>query len=81
MWKKIALSTPKLVLDTIKDPKAGVAHIKDQISDASEELGNKLEIDSWRGASKSDIKEIMNELKKINKQVSILTDKVGSRQK
>jgi len=78
IWKKMALSTPKMVLEAIKDPKSQMEHFKDQISDVSEEIGQKLEIDTWRTASKSDFKNVMEELRKISNKVSDLSDKLDS---
>lgn len=77
IWKKMALNAPKMVREAIKDPKSQMAQIKDQISDVSEEIGEKLEIDSWRAASKTDFKAVMDELQKISKSVADLDKKVA----
>ena len=76
IWKKMAISTPKMLIDAIKDPKSQVAHIKDQITDVGEEIGQKLEIDSWRAASKSDLKNVMDKLEKLTNKVSEISDKL-----
>ena len=59
IWKKMAKNAPKMMMETIKDPQAQVANIKEQLTDVGEEIGQKLEIDSWRTASRSDIQNIL----------------------
>ena len=80
MWKKMAFEGPKMVMETIKDPKKGMAQIQDQIQDLShqvkDEISQKLEIDTWKTASKSDFKEIMQKLSDISAEVSALNAKV-----
>lgn len=80
MWKKMAVEGPKMVMETIKDPKKGMAQIQDQIQDLShqvkDEISQKLEIDTWKTASKSDFKEIMEKLSDISAEVSALNAKV-----
>ncbi|MBX2870591.1 MAG: hypothetical protein KTR30_00770 [Saprospiraceae bacterium] len=80
MWKKMAFEGPKMVMETIKDPKKGMAQIQDQIQDLShqvkDEISQKLEIDTWKTASKSDFKEIMEKLSAISAEVSALNAKV-----
>lgn len=80
MWKKMAVEGPKMVMETIKDPKKGMAQIQDQIQDIShqvkDEISQKLEIDTWKTASKSDFKEIMEKLSDISAEVSALNAKV-----
>lgn len=80
MWKKMAFEGPKMVMETIKDPKKGMAQIQDQIQDLShqvkDEISQKLEIDTWKTASKSDFKEIMEKLSDISAEVSALNAKV-----
>lgn len=80
MWKKMALDAPKLVIETIKDPKKQVAQfqgqIQEQLNQVKGEIGEKLELDSWLNSSKSDSKEIMDLLKKLSGEVSALNEKV-----
>lgn len=80
MWKKMAVEGPKMVMETIKDPKKGMAQIQDQIQDqihqVKDEISQKLEIDTWKTASKSDFKEIMQKLSDISAEVSALNQKV-----
>ena len=80
MWKKMALDAPKMVIETIKDPKKQVAQIQDQIQDQlnqfKDEIGQKLEIDSWLTSSKSDSKKIMDMLQKMSGDIEDLNQKV-----
>ncbi len=70
IWKKVATSGPKIVMDAIKDPKKQVAHIQDQLHQVSDEISQRIEIDSWRAASRNDFKSIMDRLDDMNKQMA-----------
>lgn len=84
LWKKMALETPKMVMDTIKDPKKQVAQFQNQINQVSdavtqkieERLGQKLEIDEWRAASKNDYSMMMEQMSNMAKAIESLSDKV-----
>jgi uncharacterized protein YukE len=76
IWKKMAINTPKMVMDAIKDPKSQVAQIKDQLTDVTEDISQKLEIDTWRTASKADFKSVVDQLQALSKQVDSLNDKI-----
>jgi predicted transcriptional regulator len=90
LWKKMAVNTPKLVIESIKDPKKQVAHIQEQlqeqlhnVTDAighkiEDKLGQKLEIDDWRSSSKSDFKNIMKLLEKMSGDIETLNKKVNN---
>tara|TARA_B100000497_G_C7688709_1_gene418038 strand:- start:1281 stop:1778 length:498 start_codon:yes stop_codon:yes gene_type:complete len=76
IWKKMAKNAPKMMMETIKDPQAQVANIKEQLTDVGEEIGQKLEIDSWRTASRSDIQNILSEMKSISDKIVLLDKKI-----
>jgi hypothetical protein len=80
IWKKMAQSAPKMIIDTLKDPKKQVAHIQDQIQDqitqVSEEIGAKVEIDQWRNATKADFKKVMETMMIMSKEIKQLNDKI-----
>lgn len=80
IWKKLSANAPKLVLETIKDPKKQVAQIQDQLSQVGDEIGHKLDMDTrkWRSASKSDFENVLSALQTLTKQVGALSDKVDS---
>ncbi len=74
IWKKLAKSYPKMVADVIKDPKGQVLQIQEQITSKAEDLSNRLQLESYKPTSKSDIHELSN-------QISQLTNLVGTLQK
>lgn len=80
LWKKMASTAPKMVLETIKDPKKQVAQFQDQIQDQlsqlKNEFGEKLDLDSWMASSKSDNKDLMEMMKKMSEEISTLNKKV-----
>jgi uncharacterized protein (DUF885 family) len=82
LWKKVATTTPKLVLESIKDPKKQVAQIQEQLQEqlnqAGEAIGQKLEIDDWRSSSKNDYKNIVKILEQLAAEVTTLTQKVDA---
>jgi len=80
LWKTMAKEGPKVFMETIKDPRKSVAHLQDQISDFGEDLMEKVPIDQWRNASRSDfnsIKEsisaLADEMKKLNVKVDAMS--------
>ena len=85
LWKKMALSGPKMVMETIKDPKKQVEQIQSQIQDQVEAIQQKVEsrivqnvdVDEWRGVSKSDHKSMMDLLGKMSKEISTLNKRVN----
>ncbi len=78
IWKRLAKSYPKMVVDAIKDPKAQVTQIQEQISSKAEEISNRLQLESYRPTSKSDIKELTDQMKKLTSVVTKLQKKVDS---
>jgi hypothetical protein len=87
LWKKVALDAPKMVIDSIKDPKKQAHQIQEQIQEQFSQVGDafnqkledarqKLEIDDWRVSSKSDFKTIMKMLEQMSNEISTLNVKV-----
>ncbi|MEL6122940.1 MAG: hypothetical protein AAFR14_04405 [Bacteroidota bacterium] len=78
IWKRLSASAPKLVLDTIKDPKKQVAQIQDQLSQVGDELGHKLDKDTrkWRTATKTDLEQVLSAVESLSVQVKQLGEKV-----
>ena len=80
LWKTISKEGPKVILETIKDPRKQVANIQDQISYLGEDLMDKVHIDQWRNASRSDfntikdsISSLADEIKKLNAKVDAIS--------
>lgn len=76
IWKKMAKTYPKMVIEAIKDPKAQVSQIQEQITQVGEEIGQKIEIDSWRAASKNDYKSMMAAMTAMASQIEQLNEKL-----
>ncbi len=81
IWKKVRASGPKLILDTLKDPKKQVnqlqGQIQDQLAHVSEEISSKVEIDQWRAASKSDFKQVKDDIAELKGLIATLTTQVN----
>lgn len=80
LWKTMAKEGPKVFMETIKDPRKSVAQLQDQISDFGEDLMDKVPIDQWRNASRSDfnsikeaITQLADEMKKLNAKVEAIS--------
>ena len=82
IWKKVKATGPKLILDTLKDPKKQVSQIQDQIQDQISQVGSelsaKVELDQWRAASKSDFKQVKEHLASLNEAITALSQKVDN---
>ena len=80
MWKKMAKTTPKMVMDVIKDPKGQVTQLQEQIQErvnsVGDEISQKIELDDWKVASKADYKSLVSAIQDIAQQVKALNDKV-----
>lgn len=86
LWKTVTKEGPKVIMETIKDPRKQVAHLQDQISELGEDLMEKVPIDDWRNASRSDfntikesIAELVNEVKKLNTKVDAINKPTKTR--
>ena len=81
IWKKVRTTGPKLIMDTLKDPKKQVNQLQDQIQDqlahVTEEISSKVEITKWRAASKSDFKQVKDEIAELKSLITTLTSQVN----
>ena len=80
LWKTVTKEGSKVFMETIKDPRKQVANLQDQISYLGEDLMDKVQIDQWRNASRSDFNAIKDsisalgdELKKLNTKVDAMS--------
>ena len=87
LWKKMAQDAPKMVLETIKDPKKQVEKVQAQITQVGAELTHRIgetieqrkeDLEEWRGVSKADYKEMMEVLATLAKDVKALNKKVNA---
>ena len=80
MWKTIKHVGPKLIKDTIKDPKKQLTNLQDEIHDKistiGEEISEKVQIDQWKSASKSDFQKIQSQIKNLSSEIKKLSSKV-----
>lgn len=80
MWKTIRDVGPKVLRNTLKDPKKQFTHLQDEIQEKistfGEEIGEKVHIDQWRNASRSDFNKIQNQIKDLSSELQKLTSKI-----
>lgn len=80
LWKRMAVAGPKMVMDTIKDPKAGVEQIQEQVSQVVQEqvgqveefVSNRLDPDAWKPATKADLKLLMQSIQQLSNEIAEL---------
>jgi hypothetical protein len=82
MWKTMKEVAPKMLMETIKDPKKQISNIQgqlqDQISHIGEEIGEKVHIDEWRNASRSDFKKMKKSIGNLSDEIKKLSEKIDS---
>jgi hypothetical protein len=82
MWKTIKDVGPKVIRDTLKDPKKQFNQLQDQLQDQistiGDEISEKVHIDQWRNASRSDFNEIQNQIKSLNTEIKKLSKKIDT---
>ncbi len=92
-WKKVANATPKLVIDSIKDPKKQAHHIQEQIQEQlyqfsdvishkiEEKIGGKIDLESYLGSSKPEMKQMLQMLVTLNEKVDKLNTEMENLKK
>lgn len=82
MWKTIKEIGPKVLRDTLKDPKKQFTHLQDEIqgkiSTIGEEISEKVQIDQWRNASRSDFNKIQNQIESLSSEIAKLASKIDA---
>ncbi len=78
LFKTVAATGPKMIKDTLKDPRKQVANIQGQLHEYGEELLEKVPLDQWRNASKSDFKSIQELLENLTASVAQLSKQVDA---
>ena len=82
LWKKVASTAPKRLMDTIKDPKAQVVHlqeqIQEQIHEVGESIGQKLDMDVLKRFTGQDYEEIMSKLDQINERIGNIESRLDT---
>ena len=80
IFKTVAATAPVLLKETLKDPRKHVANLQESISEYGEGLLEKVPIDEWRSASKSDFQSIQETLADLTKSVASLHEKMEALQ-
>ena len=84
LWKRMSTTYPKMVLETIKDPKAGVEQLQDevnqQINQVKDSISSKLDPDTWRPATKSDFQDLTKIITQLSQEVKALNNKMDKLQ-
>ncbi|KGL60333.1 MULTISPECIES: hypothetical protein [unclassified Polaribacter] len=79
MWKTIKDVGPKVIRNTLKDPKKQFTHLQDEIQDKiitiGEEISEKVHIDQWRNASRSDFNKIQSQIAALSSEIQKLSTK------
>jgi chromosome segregation ATPase len=82
MWKTIKHVGPKILKHTLKDPKKQFSHLQDElqekISTIGEEISEKVHIDEWRNASRSDFNKIQNQINDLSSEIKKVATKIDS---
>lgn len=78
VWHTIKDLGPKVIKEAIKNPRKQISQIQEQISYLGEEIGEKVQIDQWRSASKSDFKEVKDAISMLAEEIKKLNTKVNS---
>jgi len=85
MWKAIKDVGPKVLRDTLKDPKKQFHNLQDQlqdqISNISEEISEKIQIDQWKNASKSDFHKVQQQIEDLAAEIKKMSKKIDSQKK
>lgn len=82
IWKTMTEAGPKAIIEAIKDPKKQLTHIQDQIQDQissiGEEISEKVHIDEWRNASRSDFKKVKKSISELADEIKNLSAKIDA---
>jgi predicted nucleic acid-binding Zn-ribbon protein len=82
MWKTIKDVGPKVLRDTLKDPKKQFTHFQDEIQDKinifGDEISEKVQINEWRNASRSDFNKIQQQIASLSTEIKNLSTKMDT---
>ncbi|MDP5092741.1 MAG: hypothetical protein NWQ17_05495 [Polaribacter sp.] len=85
MWKTIKDVGPKVLRDTLKDPKKQFHNLQDQLQDQittiGEEISEKVQIDQWKNASKSDFNKMQHQIEELASEIKKLSNKIDKQKK
>tara|TARA_B100000795_G_scaffold270021_1_gene261963 strand:- start:7797 stop:8309 length:513 start_codon:yes stop_codon:yes gene_type:complete len=82
MWKTIKDVGPKVIRDTLKDPKKQFTNLQGEIQGKimtiGEEISEKVQIDQWRNASRSDFNTIQKQIEMLSSEIKKVATKIDS---
>ncbi|MGK0326284.1 MAG: hypothetical protein ACJA2M_001753 [Polaribacter sp.] len=82
MWKTIKDVGPKVIRDTLKDPKKQFTNLQGEIQGKimtiGEEISEKVQIDQWRNASRSDFNTIQKQIEMLSSEIKKIATKIDS---
>lgn len=85
MWKTIKDVGPKVLKETLKDPKKQLHNLQDQLQDQittiGEEISEKVQIDQWKNASKSDFHKVQQQIEDLTAEIKKLSKKIDNQKK
>ncbi len=85
MWKTIKDVGPKVIKETLKDPKKQFTNLQGEIQDKfttlSDEISEKVQIDQWRNATRSDFHEIQSQIDGLSSEIKKLSKKIDGLKK
>ena len=85
MWKTIKDVGPKVIKETLKDPKKQFTNLQGEIQEKfttlSDEISEKVQMDQWRNATRSDFHEIQNQIDGLSSEIKKLSKKIDGLKK
>jgi len=85
MWKTIKDVGPKVIKETLKDPKKQFTNLQGEIQEKfttlSDEISEKVQMDQWRNATRSDFHEIQNQIEGLSSEIKKLSKKIDGLKK
>lgn len=87
LWKRMTSETPKMVIETIKDPMKGVVQLQTQISQVGDAINQRVEntlsqlpeLDYLRRGNKEDFQLIVDKLDALSREVSEIKAQLGDK--
>ena len=80
IWKMVTQAGPQIVKETLKDPKKQISQIQEQIQEqithVSDEISQKIDVEKYLSATKSDFKTVVELLDELRSQIGELNKKV-----
>jgi len=76
LWKQVTTEYPRKVLETIKDPMGGMEQLQEQVHQMSDRILPALDPDSWKPATRNDLKETRQQIQALTDAVQALSKRI-----